>query len=161
MRRLSSEELKVCAFQGMVFQASAQTCDCGSAVFIRRFMNSRVASRMDADGLAGTPVSVCEVFDQLDGEYGSSAYGSERYSPDELHWIGYVYRYWCCCASMRSKAAFKVASGRKMRDLYAAYHTFDPVQAVERILEADGVVVGEDSIERGVRVLRGLRAHSS
>ena len=32
--------------------------------------------------------------EEINIEFGESSYGKEKYSEDELYWMGYLYRYW-------------------------------------------------------------------
>ena len=70
-----------------------------SAIFVRRYMNSDYAARMDRIGFIDRPTDEQEAFASLDAQYGSSRYGSELYSPEELFWIGYIQIlglcFWC------------------------------------------------------------------
>lgn len=59
---------------------------------------------------------------------------------------------------MPCQRIFKFAGAREMRGLFAAYHTLDPAQAIERIIQAKGVDTDFRSVERGVRVMREVRA---
>ena len=43
--------LKLCRFQGNLFSLSSEKNACSSAVFIRRFMNSGYAARLDRGGI--------------------------------------------------------------------------------------------------------------
>ena len=50
MKKIDEEGLKLCALQADIFAESLETTQCSSPIFIRRFMNSRVAARMDHRG---------------------------------------------------------------------------------------------------------------
>jgi len=50
MKKIDEEGLKLCALQAEVFAASLTVTQCSSLIFIRRFMNSEVAARMDRRG---------------------------------------------------------------------------------------------------------------
>ena len=104
------------------------------------------------------PISV-QMVEEVDSEFGGKPYGSAKYSADELHWMGYIYRYWCGLTGETSKAVYKTVPARELRSFYPAYHTLDPEQAVERIREAKGRPGTEvDEIRRGVEHLKALRA---
>jgi hypothetical protein len=50
----------------------------------------------------------------------------------------------------------------ELRLLYYPYHSLDPEQAIERILEAKGISLQNTEIEiteRGVKILRNLLTH--
>ncbi len=93
------------------------------------------------------------VFDELNDEFGKSSYGKEKYTEHELYWIGYLYRYWCCIQDKTSKQVYKIIKPKELRELYYPYHSLDPAQAIERILEARKLNE-DDFIQRGVELLR-------
>ena len=52
----------------------------------------------------------------------------EKYSPDVLYWIGYLYR---------SKKIYRQAPAKTMKRNYLAFHTFDPDVAIDDLIEID------------------------
>ena len=98
----------------------------------------------------------CTPFDELDHQYGASEYGQIKYSAETLYWIGYIYRYWAYTHEKSSKQVYRLAKPQELAQLYFPYHSLDPAQAIERILEAKGVTY-EDDIARGVRIMRMVR----
>lgn len=89
-------------------------------------MNSDVAAHLDMSTFANEATAPDEAFDLIDKQYGPSTYGSERYSADELYWMGYLYRYWAYVYGTRSSNIYKKIGARDLRTLYPAYHTLDP-----------------------------------
>lgn len=160
MRELTANDRRVCTLQGKAFEAS-RTLPCGSGVFVRRFMNSQTAHRLDKGGLLGetlTPEELCRL---VEAEYGPTRYGSEQYSPEELYWMGYLYRYWAILTETPSSGVYKILGATKLRQLYYPYHSLDPQQAVERILESEGIrpaLSEAELLERGAAILRRLEA---
>ena len=157
MRELTYEDRRHCELQASVFEASVSLSEDGSAVFVRRFMRSSLAERLDYAGSALEFSDFEQMVHEVDAEYGNRPYGSVKYSADEMHWMGYVYRCWCCSTGDTSKMAYKSIGARELRGLYPAYHSLDPEQAVARIREAKGIP-NIDEISRGVELLRILRA---
>ena len=147
--------LKLCRFQGTLFLLSAEKVACSSAVFIRRFMNSGYAARLDRNGIISEILNEESAFEEIETEYGKSNYGSEMYRSEELYWMGYIYRYWCYTKGKSSKEAYKVIKPGELRGLYLPYHSLDPAQAIERILEAKGLNE-EDYTKRGVEIMRRI-----
>ena len=144
MKKINEEGLKLCALQADIFAESLETTQCSSPIFIRRFINSQVAARMDHRGF------LLEASDAV-----STSYGKERYGREELYWLGYLYRYWAYTYEKSSKQVYKQMKAKELRKLYYPYHSLDPAQAIERILESNGSEE-EDYTEKGVRVLRGI-----
>ena len=59
----------------------------------------------------------------------------EKYSPEVLYWIGYLYRYWACTRSEQSKRIYRQAPAKTMKRNYMAFHTFDPDVAIDDLIE--------------------------
>ena len=147
--------LKLCKIQAKIFESSINKTECSSAVFVRRFMLSDIARRMDDGVFLFESCEEDEVFVEIETQYGKSNYGKEKISAEELYWIGYIYRYWCYTYQITSKQAFKIVKMKELRDLYYPYHSLDPSQAIERILEAKGKLEN-DLTQRGVEILRSI-----
>ena len=159
MREMDSLGLKACSYQAALFEASAEETACSSAVFIRRFMMSRLAERMDHAGMLIDSTGITDAIRELEDEYGASAYGTVKYSAEELHWIGFIYRYWAYISGLSSRKVYRKIKPAQLRKLYFPFHSLDPYQAIERIAEGYGIEIGEDlqNISRGVAVLRRIR----
>lgn len=121
-------------------------------------MNSDVAAHLDTSTFANEATAPDEAFDLIDKQYKPSTYGSERYSADELYWMGYLYRYWAYAYGTRSSNIYKKIGARDLRTLYPAYHTLDPAQAIERIAEARGFSLAPLTLDEQVELLRRIRA---
>ena len=155
MRKIDETGLKLCKMQADVFSASGSREKCSSLIFIRRFMNSQVAQRMDTDGFLFEACDINSIFEDINLEFGESSYGKEKYSDSELYWIGYIYRYWAYTHQKTSKQIYKIIKPKELKRLYYPYHSLDPAQAIERILEARGM--SEDNLtSRGVEILRNI-----
>ena len=159
MKELGRDERLLCELQGKIFEKSVEEYGTSSAVFVRRYMNSDYAARMDRIGFIDRPTNEREAFASLDTQYGSSQYGSKLFSPDELFWMGYIYRCWVYAYEISSKAVYKMSNVREMHSVYYAYHTLDPIQAIQRLMEAKGLSFQEeDQIAEGVKILRKIRS---
>lgn len=143
----------LCKLQGELFAQSLKYSASSSAVFVRRYMNSALAARLDkASGNAETD-SIPALLDEVMDEYGGKIYGTEHFAPEELYWMGYLYRYWSLRSGKSSAQLFRIISAAELRKLYFPYHTLSPEQAIERISEAKGIQE-ESEIEAGVRLMR-------
>ena len=80
----------------------------------------------------------------IDEEYGVSNYGTVKYTHNEMYWIGYIYRYFAIACEMTSAQVYKMIKPKELKGLFLPYHTMDPSQAVERILEAKGLLMDEN-----------------
>ncbi|MEY8369436.1 hypothetical protein AALA24_11845 [Anaerovoracaceae bacterium 42-11] len=155
MRKIDEIGLKLCKIQGDIFSASVKETECSSPIFMRRFMNSQVAQRMDFGGFLFEACDTDQIFDEINTEFGKSSYGKEKYSESELYWIGYIYRYWSYTYQKTSKQIYKFIKPKELRGLYYPYHSLDPTQAIERILEAKGVNE-RDLTAKGVKIMRDI-----
>ena len=131
MREFDGYGLKMCRFQGQLFLMSREKTACSTPVFLRRFMYSEVAVRMDGEGFLFESETQEDVFDEIEAEFGKSEYGRIKYDGEELYWIGYMYRYWCYTRRISSKALYKMIKPEELRKVYYPYHSLDPAQAIE------------------------------
>lgn len=156
MRKMDNYGLKLCKFQAELFEKSLDKEMCSSKIFIRRFMLSDLAKRMDKDGFLFDAIDIIDAFQELKTQFGPSDYGTIKFGKEELYWIGYIYRYWSYIAEKNSKQLYKLIKPEELRKVYFPYHSLDPEQAIERIKESLQIPV-EDDIARGVRILRKVR----
>lgn len=155
MKKIDDIGLALCRTQGEIFVSSISKTDCSTAIFIRRFMNSSFASRIDNGGILSEVFDISIVFEEIEYEFGPSNYGKEKYNAEELYWIGYIYRYWCYTRGKTSKQVYKIVKPKELRSLYFPYHSLDPIQAIDRILEAKNIN-DDDYTKRGVEILRRI-----
>lgn len=100
-----------------------------------------------------------DILSSVDEEYGISQYGSVKFTKNELYWIGYIYRYYAYTYQILSRQAYKIVKPKELRELFLAYHTMDPKQAIERILEAKKYPTCMDKeISRQYKIIRKIRA---
>ena len=162
MRKIDKDGLLLCELQGKTFEISVEKYTTGSEVFMRRFMNSRIAKEFDDLSILDTNTYEKDILTLIDEEYGVSNYGKVRYTKNEMFWIGYVYRYFSYTYKKTSRQVYKIIKPKEMRGLFLPYHTMDPSQAIERILEAKGLPVsGEMSLEQQYRIFKRIRMESN
>ena len=159
MRKMDSLGIRLCSYQAVLFERSIEETDCSSGIFIRRFMNSELAKRMDGIGTIFDSLDVSDAIREVETQYGTSTYGVEKYSLEEMHWIGYMYRYWVYVTEKSSKQIYKLMKPADLRKRYFPYHSLDPQQVIDRIMEETGIEEqsGVDDIAKGVIVLRKVR----
>ena len=71
--------------------------------------------------------------------------------------MGYLYRYWAYIRECSSKSVYKIIKPEELRGLYLPYHSLDPLQAIERIMESKDIVSEEDLIKKGVEIMTRIR----
>ena len=150
MKKIDNDGLLLCEIQAKTFELSCEAQNTSSEIFIRRFMNSEAAKRLDNMTVLQSNMQAADLLILIDEEYGRSEYGSVKYSPNELYWIGYIYRYYAYTYDKTSKQVYKTVKPKELRDLFLPYHTMDPAQAIDRILEAKGLA-NEDNVDEEQR----------
>lgn len=154
MKKLDYNDYYICRMQGRIFESSIEKTNCSSPVFIRRFMNSEIATSFDNKTILLSTIDINGVFDLINEEYGETSYGKTKYGANVLYWVGYIYRVMCIYYDLSSKAAYKLVSLNEIIKFYDIGHTFDPEDAVERIFEDKKNDF--DYTSRGVLILKRL-----
>ena len=136
MRKIDKDGLILCELQATVFENSIDKMDSSSEIFIRRFMKSKIVRKFD-DG---------------------SVLGTVKYTRNEMYWIGYIYRYFAITYELTSAQVYKMVKPRELRNVFLPYHTMDPSQAIERVLEAKGIFNDENmELKRQYEIFKRVR----
>ena len=158
MKKMNKDGLLLCELQATAFENSADKIDSSSEIFIRRFMNSKIARRLDNESILESNIQANDILQMVNEEYGVSNYGSIKYTHNELYWIGYVYRYFAITYELTSVQVYRIVKPKELRSLFLPYHTMDPSQAIERILEAKGLLLNENmELERQYKIFKRIR----
>lgn len=136
MKPLTSIEILLCRSQAKIFEASVDKTCYSSAIFIRRFMYSSIGKSFDDKLFLYRTESIEDVFDLMDEEFGKSSYGKIKYTKDQMFWIGYIYRVICIKYNLSSRSVYKLFNGQDIVKYYNICHTFDAVDAAERMMES-------------------------
>ncbi len=149
----------MCELQAAVFEGSINFMNTSSEIFIRRFMKSQIVKQLDDESILESNSQPKDILQQINEEYGISDYGSVKYSSDEMYWIGYLYRYFAATYELTSARIYKLFKPKELREVFPAYHTLDPAQAIERLLEAKNLQL-DDSAEfrRQYEILKKIRS---
>ena len=159
MRKMNKDGLLLCDLQAKAFEIAVDFAQVSSEVFIRRFMNSNVAKAMDNESVLQTNIHEKDILNMIEEQYGKSEYGSVKYTHNEMFWIGYIYRYFCYTYEMTSIQVYKIVKPKELRGLFPAYHTMDSAQAIERILEAKGLLIDEETeLKRQYEIFKKVRS---
>lgn len=157
MKKISKDGLLLCKLQAEAFESSVDKMGTSSEIFIRRFMKSKIAKRFDDESILESNIQVNDILELINEEYGISNYGSVKYSLNEMYWIGYIYRYFAVTYDMATIQVYKILKPKELRGLFLPYHTMDPVQAIERILEAKGLFNNKEELERQYEIFKRVR----
>lgn len=158
MKKIDKDGLLLCELQAKTFELSQQYTDCSSDIFVRRFMNSKVAKSFDNKEVLQTNIQPKDVLNRIEEQYGLSMYGSVKYSANELFWMGYLYRYFSYTYDLSSVQVYKVVKPKELRSVFLPYHTMDTAQAIERILESKNLLRDDDSeMQRQFEIFKKIR----
>ena len=162
MKKIDRDGLLLCELQATAFENSIDKMDSSSEIFIRRFMKSNIAKRMDDKSVLDSNLQANDILQLVDEEYGVSHYGTVKYTHNEMYWIGYLYRYFAFTYELSSAQVYKIVKPKELRGLFLPYHTLDPAQAVERILEAKGMILDENrELERQYAIFKKVRRQTT
>lgn len=158
MKKMDKDGILLCELQAKTFELSLKLTETSSEIFIRRFMNSDVAKMLDNTSILETNLQPQDIIESIQEQYGVSHYGSVKYTENEMYWIGYLYRFFAYTYELQSRRVYKIVKSKELRGLFLPYHTLDPAQAVERILEAKGLCFDEESeLRRQYEIYKRIR----
>lgn len=163
MKKIDKDGLLLCELQAKTFEMSIDATEVSSEIFIRRFMNSQISKSIDSCEILQTNMQAKDILERIEEQYGKSNYGSKRYTKNELYWIGYIYRYFSYTYEKSSVQIYKIVKPKELRALFLPYHTLDPSQAIERILEAKNLFIVDDKAEivRQYKIYKSIRDEDS
>lgn len=163
MKKIDKDGLLLCELQAKTFEMSIDATKVSSEIFIRRFMNSQISKSIDSCEILQTNMQAKDILERIEEQYGKSNYGSKRYTKNELYWIGYIYRYFSYTYEKSSVQIYKIVKPKELRALFLPYHTLDPSQAIERILEAKNLFIVDDKAEivRQYQIYKSIRDENS
>ena len=158
MKKIDRNGLLLCDLQAKTFECAVDLTSVSSEIFIRRFMNSKIAKTLDNESILQTNLHAKDILDRIEGQYGKLDYGSVKYTHNEMFWIGYLYRYFSYTYELSSLQVYKIVKPKELRGLFLAYHTMDPSQAIERILESKNLLFDESAeIKRQFEIFKKVR----
>lgn len=158
IKKINRDGLLLCELQAKAFENSIDKMESSSEIFIRRFMKSKIAKRLDNQSILDSNIQANDILMLVDEEYGATDYGSVKYTHNEMYWIGYIYRYFSFTYDLSSSQVYKIIKPKELRGLFLPYHTMDPSQAIERILEAKGMFIDEEiELQRQYEIFKRIR----
>lgn len=157
MKKMDSDGILLCELQGATFELSLEKVETSSPIFIRRFMNSEVVILLDNGSILQTNLQPQDIIEYIEEEYHELKYGKEKYTNNEMYWIGYLYRYFSYTYELSSYRVYKMVKPKELRNLYLPYHTLSVEQAIERILEAENIQLEVDDIHKQLEIYKKIR----
>ncbi len=162
MKKYDQDARRLCDIQADLFEKSVKKLDMSSEIFVRRFMNSKIATELDNLSFLESNKTIDNIFEELDIQYGKSNYGSIKYHQDAMYWTGYLYRCFVYTYEITSKQAYKLLPLKEVISTFEPYHTLDIEHAVERLLEAKKISFDSEELNRrGVSILRHIKSKGS
>ena len=131
MRKIDKDGLLLCELQATAFENSVDKMESSSEIFIRRFMKSKIAKRLDNGSVLESNIQANDILQFVDEEYGVSDYGTVKYTRNEMYWIGYIYRYFAIICELTSVQVYKIIKPKELRGLYLPKQTKQPTQPHE------------------------------
>ena len=133
---MNEHEQRMCELQACIFEYSINRFSCSSSFFIARFMNGINAKELDDKNNYHNYYSPNYVLDTLDFLYPSlNQKHGEKYLPEIIRWIGYIYRAWSIIKNRSSYDLYKLIKAEKLLSLYDSFHTFGVEYCIERLEE--------------------------
>lgn len=146
MKKIDNIGLKLCEYQSNLFEKSVDFFDCSSVYFVKVFMNSDFVKRIDQPSFLLESIDIYAAFNELK-EYHKFNRGNEKYPSYVMKWIGYIYRYFVYTQNFSSKRVYEIVKPKELFSLYESYHSLDPKEVVERIMESKQIKGNPDLIE--------------
>lgn len=132
--RLDNIQLSICKEQASLFEMAAiQGLDCDR--FVEFYMNSSTAAGMDSEFDHSQWAGAGYLMEELEDDSGGLPRSDKIYDPEAMYWMGYLYRYWHFYTGESSKEIYKHVDAATMALIYPGYHTLDPQEAIDRLLE--------------------------
>lgn len=133
---MTISEQRLCEYQAELFERSKETCPCGSAYFVFRFMKSSLAKELDRFEEGGQYPSLEDALSELETSYPSlKAKKGTSYPRPVLRWMGYIYRALALRFRPDSGYLYERLEAERMLSLYDSFHTFDPDYCIDRLIE--------------------------
>ena len=149
MKKFDHDGLLLAEYQGKLFEKSTEL-RCSTAVFLRRFLYSDLAKKMDTNEVATLSLDVNEGIESILNQFGESDYGKTKFSKNALFWMGYMYRYLSYTRGVTTKFVMNLFPYKQLNDVYYSFHTQDPEWCVQSLLEMSGQ--SEDVFDNNMRL---------
>ena len=128
-------QLKLCDMQGRLF-ARAGGRGLPSAAFIRLFLTSETARALDAAYHPAQWMGEAYLLEEVLADMGDAELeAGEVFPPDELYWMGAIYRYWQIRTGESSAQILRQASVKTMRAGFMRFHPMAPELVIDALRE--------------------------
>lgn len=149
IREFDVTGMQLAAMQANIF-SDASKKGLGSYYFLRRFASSEYCEELDSLAIMRSSL----VPDNFWEENEATISKNGMILPvDVMHWIGYIYRYWCYTEDIPLLRLIKQVTIKFMSSIYNAYHSLSPEEVVKHIKD----ILNIDEEERQKRVIEKYR----
>lgn len=157
MKEFDIKGLQLAKIQAEIFERSIDVFSCSSHIFLRRFINSNLLTRLDKNNIVAIDFTIDEALISINDQFGDSEYGEVKYTKDELYWMGYFYKYISYTREISTKFLFKIFDYRKLKEMYFVSHTQDFEYVISSLLEILGL--SEDIFDPNSRLKDTINRH--
>lgn len=155
MKEFNIIGLRVCEYQGKLFEASTKKLKCSSKIFLRRFIHSELLTFLDKNDDIFIPYTIDEALDDIEKEFGKTEYGSVKFNPENMYWMGYMYRYMSFTRETNTNLLFKWFPPEQLNNVFYSFHTQDPEWCIRSLLEMNNLE--ENIFNPNWRLLQAIR----
>lgn len=125
----------IAKIQGALFEYSCKKKECASSFFVKQFLYSSVAKRMNNIEFLYSSIDVAELYNELKSEKKLNV-GKEIYPEVVMYWMGYLLAIMAIKKNMSSKQIYRIITPKELYISYEAYHSLDIEDAIDRILDS-------------------------
>lgn len=140
MKKIDRDGLLLCELQATAFENSIDKMDSSSEIFIRRFMKSNIAKRMDDESILESNLQANDILQLVDEEYGVSHYGTVKYTHNEMYWIGYIYRYFAITYEFTSARVYKIVKTERITRVIFAISYIRPISGYRENIRSKRII---------------------
>ena len=131
VREFDTTGMLIAKMQADIF-SNATKKELGSYYFLRRFASSDYCKELDSLAILKSSLTPDNFW--FENEETISKKGTILPS-DVMHWIGYIYRFWCYTESISLMKLIKDVPIIYMSMIYNAYHSLSPEEVVSHVKE--------------------------
>ena len=68
-----------------------------------------------------------------------NSYGINKYEPEKMYWMGYIYRYWAYIYEISSKRLYELYPGSKLYEKYDKLSSLKPEYVIDDIMNSENI----------------------
>jgi len=127
--------IEIAKIQGSLFEYSCKKRECASSFFIKQFLYSSLAKRMNDINFLYESSSITDLYNELSKEKKLNV-GKEIYPEAVMYWIGYLLAVMAINNNYSPQQIYRIITPKELFISYEAYHSFNVEDAIDRIIES-------------------------